>query len=97
MSALPAAAAAVGSGFLSSLGQLFAGPWAIVIAGAVLMLAATLALQCGSRVAPWPREELRGWPEPGSFPAVGSRGGTRAMDALGAEVDQMLNGEDRRG
>jgi hypothetical protein len=98
MAAAVAVAAILGSGFLASLGQLFAGPWMVVIAGAVLMLAGTLALRRRSRITPFPREELRGYPEPPSFPAVGSRGGTRAMDALGAEIDQMLRdsgGSDR--
>lgn len=39
---------------------------------------------------------LPDYPEPPSFPAVGSRGGTAPMDAVGAEVDQMLGeGSDR--
>jgi hypothetical protein len=40
---------------------------------------------------------LPDYPEPPSFPAVGSRGGTAPMDAVSAEIDQMLRGSDRDG
>ena len=40
-------------------------------------------------------DSLPDYPEPPSFPAVGSRGGTAPMDAVGTEVDQMLDGGER--
>lgn len=94
-----AVAAILGRGFLSSLGQLPASPWMIAVAVAVLMLAGSLALKRRSRITPWPKAPggLRGYEEPGSFPAIGARGGTAPMDVLGAEVDQMLRGSDPDG
>lgn len=91
-----AVAAILGRGFLSSLGQLLGSPWMVVISGAVLMLAGSLALHHRSRITPWPKAPggLRGYQEPDSFPAVGARGGTAPMDVLGAEVDHMLKGSD---
>lgn len=95
-----AVAAILGRGFLSSLGQLLGSPWALIpVAVAALMLAGSLVLRRRSRITPWPKAPggLRGYEEPGSFPAIGARGGTAPMDVLGAEVEHMLNGEDGHG
>jgi hypothetical protein len=40
-------------------------------------------------------DALPGYPVPDSFPAIGARGGTAPMDAVGDEVDRMLGGSDR--
>jgi hypothetical protein len=62
-----------------------------------LLAVACLAIAAG-RAGRELDDVLPDYPEPPSFPAVGSRGGTKAMDAVGAEVDQMLRdsgGSDR--
>lgn len=93
-----AVAAILGRGFLSSLGQALVSPWGAVLAAAacIILTAAAIRRLPRSRREPWPKAPggLRGYEEPGSFPAVGARGGTEPMDVLGAEVDQMLGGSD---
>lgn len=72
---------------------------AIVTAGAALAWAAavavtvTLAARAGRELD----DTLPDYPEPPSFPAIGARGGTAPMDAVGDEINQMLNRKDRHG
>lgn len=57
MSALPGAAAAIGSGFLASLGQALVSWWALLpLTVALLMLGASLYLRRRTRIGPFPKE-----------------------------------------
>lgn len=59
MSALPAAAEAIGTGFLGSLWQFLWSPWDIPVAVAALMVAGSWYLRRRSlKRAPFPKEQL---------------------------------------
>ena len=59
MSPLSSAAAVIGSGFISSLGQALVSPWALIPAAVtVLMIGASVVLRCRTRIMPFPKERV---------------------------------------